>query len=96
MTRPFLLYLEPLLFKVFFNLVNIHSTPIASIKNSTALAFSSTLALSEVDEDGVKVFLAIYDAEYSKRLTEVTHASWNYETNLTDYNEKILVRRRVI
>lgn len=43
------------------------------------------------DEGLAKAFLDRYDDEYSQLATEKTWASWNYETNLTDYNAAIVV-----
>lgn len=55
------------------------------------------LAQAELNanEDDAKIFLASYDEKISKLQTEVTHASWNYNINLTDHNANILVSRLI-
>lgn len=44
-------------------------------------------------EDLVLEFLDNYDEEASKLMNEMTIASWNYETNITDYNADIATQK---
>lgn len=41
------------------------------------------------DENEAKAFLAAYNKEYAPLLNKFTVATWNWETNITDYNAKI-------
>ena len=43
------------------------------------------------DENEAKAFLASYNKEYAPLLNRFTVATWNWETNLTDYNANIAV-----
>ena len=36
-------------------------------------------------------FLEQYDAEYGPLINDYVRASWNYETNLTDFNAALVV-----
>jgi len=40
-------------------------------------------------EEDAKVFLGEYNLEYGRLLNLMTVAAWNYETNITDFNEQI-------
>ena len=42
------------------------------------------------DEQEAKTFLSNYDSEVQKLRTEVTLAEWNFNTNLTKENERVL------
>ena len=43
------------------------------------------------NENEAKAFLAAYNKEYAPLLNKFTVATWNWETNITDYNAKIAV-----
>ena len=52
------------------------------------LALTVDCLLNEV-ELAAEAFLQEYDKSLSTLLNEQTKAQWNYETNLTDYNNQI-------
>ncbi|KAI9552326.1 hypothetical protein GHT06_022691 [Daphnia sinensis] len=56
----------------------------------TAFANRKTVVGHNKDEHLARAFLDRYNDEYSQLVTESTRASWNYETNLTDYNAAIV------
>jgi len=45
---------------------------------------------ANTNEADAVAFLAQYDTEYAQQLNKYVIASWNYETNLTDYNANVL------
>ena len=51
----------------------------------------NSLTGSNTNEDEAKAFLEQYNEEYGALLNKYTKASWNYETNITDENDHILV-----